>query len=122
MSTNIQQLIAAADAVVPRISADELRAMQQRERVTIVDVREDDEVRESGKIPGAIAIPIGLIEARADRRMPSYDSRLNPEAPVVLYCASGNRAALAGKALVDLRYSRVYNLGGFRDESGALLS
>jgi rhodanese-related sulfurtransferase len=29
-----------------------------------------------------------------------------------LYCASGGRAALAGKALKDLGYERVYNLGG----------
>ena len=39
---------------------------------------------------------------------------------VILYCASGGRAALGGKVLKDLGYDRVYNLGAFKDwaESG----
>ena len=115
MATNARAMIEAADAVVPRITPNELREIQQREPVTIVDVREDDEVRETGKIPGAIPIPRGLLEFRADPQMPSHDARLNPDAPVVLYCGGGSRAALAGKALFDLGYSHVYNLGGFRD-------
>ena len=115
MAATVRAMLEAANAVVPRISPDELRAMQRRGSVSVVDVREDDEVRESGKIPGAVAIPRGLLEFRADPAMPSHDPRLNPENDVVLYCGGGSRAALAGKALVDLGYSRVYNVGGFRD-------
>ena len=39
---------------------------------------------------------------------------------MILYCASGGRAALGGKVLKDLGYDRVYNLGAFKDwaESG----
>jgi rhodanese-related sulfurtransferase len=34
---------------------------------------------------------------------------------VILHCASGGRAALAGKLFKDIGYERVYNLGGFKD-------
>ena len=35
--------------------------------------------------------------------------------PIILYCAGGGRAALAGKTLRDMGFSDVRNLGGFRD-------
>ena len=40
--------------------------------------------------------------------------------PVILYCASGGRAALSGQALKEMGYDEVYNLGGFGEwaESG----
>ncbi len=34
---------------------------------------------------------------------------------MILYCASGGRAALAGKVLKDMGYEKVYNLGAFKD-------
>jgi rhodanese-related sulfurtransferase len=38
---------------------------------------------------------------------------------MILYCASGGRAALSGKVLKDMGYERVYNLGGFKDAAEA---
>ena len=34
---------------------------------------------------------------------------------MILYCAAGGRAALAGKTLQELGFGEVYNLGGFKD-------
>jgi rhodanese-related sulfurtransferase len=34
---------------------------------------------------------------------------------VIVYCASGGRAALAGQVLKELGYGEVYNLGAFKD-------
>lgn len=34
---------------------------------------------------------------------------------MILYCASGGRAALGGKLLKDMGYQKVYNLGVFKD-------
>jgi rhodanese-related sulfurtransferase len=49
-----------------------------------------------------------------------YDKSFAPEKTLILYCASGLRAALAGKVLKDMGYREVYNLGAFKDwaESG----
>ncbi|MGD9866359.1 MAG: rhodanese-like domain-containing protein, partial [Pseudodonghicola sp.] len=35
--------------------------------------------------------------------------------PIVLHCASGGRAALAGKLLKDMGYAQVYNMGGLEE-------
>jgi rhodanese-related sulfurtransferase len=47
--------------------------------------------------------------------VPSHDPNFSKDKDVIVYCASGGRAALAGKLLKDLGYERVYNLGGFKD-------
>ena len=55
----------------------------------------------------------GLLEFKADPTAPSHDPQFRPDRPVILYCASGGRASLAGKTLKDMGYADVRNLGGF---------
>ncbi|HEX8083506.1 MAG TPA: molybdopterin-synthase adenylyltransferase MoeB [Solirubrobacteraceae bacterium] len=76
--------------------------------VAIVDVRETEEVAQ-GKIPGAIHVPRGYLESRIEGAAPDRKQR------VVLYCASGNRSALAARTLRDdLGYEDVASMtGGF---------
>ena len=72
----------------------------------IVDVRETEEV-EAGKIPGAVHVPRGYLEQRIEGAAPDRDQR------VILYCASGNRSALAAKTLKeDLGYANVESMTG----------
>jgi rhodanese-related sulfurtransferase len=56
-----------------------------------------------------------MIEFYADPTSPYHRPELDPSGRTILYCASGGRSALAGKALKDLGYDRVFNLGGFKD-------
>ena len=56
-----------------------------------------------------------MLEFRADPEAPSHDKRFDKAKPIILYCASGGRSALAGKLLKDMGYEKVYNLGGFKD-------
>ncbi len=72
----------------------------------IVDVRETEEVAQ-GKIPGAVHVPRGYLESRIEGAAPDRSQR------VVLYCASGNRSALAAKTLQeDLGYENVESMTG----------
>ena len=59
-------MLAEAEAAVPRISPDEAKGLVGRPDVLFLDVREPAEVATSGKVPGALAIPRGLVEFRAD--------------------------------------------------------
>ncbi len=113
MSKSIMDLVAEAKAVVPAISADEAATMMDQENVLIVDVRDDGEVATSGKIKGALHVPRGMLESRADESTPYHDEALSKDKTVILYCGSGGRAALGGKALLDLGYRDVRNLGAF---------
>jgi len=110
----VQSMLAEADAVVPRISPDEAKGLVGRSDVLFLDVREPAEVTTSGKVPGALAVPRGLIEFRADRSLPAHDAAFDRAKTVIAYCASGGRSALVGKTLKDMGYTDVRNLGGFK--------
>ncbi|UTD27130.1 rhodanese-like domain-containing protein [Bradyrhizobium sp. WD16] len=110
----VQAMIAEADAQVPRISPQEAKSLVGRPDVVFLDVREPAEVAASGKVPGAVAVPRGLVEFRADPNSPLHDAAFDRAKTVVTYCASGGRSALVGKTLKEMGYGNVYNLGGFK--------
>ncbi|MGF1609924.1 MAG: rhodanese-like domain-containing protein [Kiloniellales bacterium] len=120
MSQSIMDMVAAAKGVVPAISAAEAAKLHGREDVLFVDVRDAEEVAQSGKIAGALNVSRGMLEFRADETTPYHNQAFAKDKTVVLYCASGGRSALCGKALLDLGYRNVKNLGAFKDwaESG----
>jgi rhodanese-related sulfurtransferase len=115
MATSVKDMLAAANAAVPRISAAEVKAMATDARVVLVDVRDGSEVKVSGKAKGALHVSRGLIEFRADPESPLHDAAFDRAKTIVVYCASGGRSALAGKTLKDMGYGDVRNLGGFKD-------
>ena len=78
------------------------------------------EVAASGKVAGALNVSRGMLEFRADPESPYHDKNFDKSKSVILYCASGGRSALAGKALKDMGYEKVYNVGGFKDWTGAV--
>ena len=119
MTTGIKEMIEAANAVVPRIAPEDAKAMIAKRDVLVVDVREPPEVAASGKVVGAVNIPRGMLEFRADANSPHHDPRFDKSKTVVLYCASGARSALGGKLLKDMGYEEVFNLGGFQEWASA---
>lgn len=116
----VQQMLDEANAAVPKISPEEAKGLVGREDVVFLDVREPNEVATSGKVPGALAIPRGLVEFRADPASPLHEAAFDRAKTVVAYCASGGRSALVLKTLKDMGYENVRNLGGFKGwvESG----
>jgi rhodanese-related sulfurtransferase len=123
MPTSVKQLMDAANAVVQRITPTQAREMMSQGGALVVDVRDTPEVEQSGKVAGSIHVSRGMLEFRADPESPYHDKHFSKDRPVILYCASGGRAALAGKTLKDMGYGSVYNLGAFKDwaESGGSL-
>ncbi len=115
MTTGLKQMIEAAHAVVPRISAAQAQDLVASGQAVMIDVRDAPEVEKSGKVSGALHISRGMLEFRADPDSPYHDKNLRKDRPVILYCASGGRSALSGKTLKDLGYAEVYNLGTFKD-------
>src|SRR3954447_17483140 len=74
--------------------------------VAIVDVRETEEYS-VGHLPGAKHVPRGYLESRIEGAVPDRSQR------VVLYCASGNRSALAAHTLrEELGYENVESMTG----------
>ena len=120
MVTSVKQMMEEANAAVPKITVAEARAMIAKGNALIVDVRDAPEVDKTGKISGALHHSRGMLEFRADPESPYHDKNFAKDKTVLLYCASGGRAALSGKVLKDMGYAQVFNMGGFKDwaESG----
>jgi len=120
MATDVKHMLEAANAVVPRVTPAQAREMIAKRNTLVVDVRDAPEVQQSGKVAGAVHVSRGMLEFRADPESPYHDKNFAKDKTLILYCASGGRSALAGKALKDMGYDRVYNLGAFKEwaESG----
>lgn len=110
--TNINEILREANELVPRINFDDASALIDDPNTIILDVREEQELRESGKIKGAIHVPRGLLEFV----FRPEDYVKEPEKmKILVYCAAGARAALAAKTLIYIGYKDVFNLGGFKE-------
>jgi rhodanese-related sulfurtransferase len=115
MATCVKQLLDVANAAVPRITPAQAKELMANANTLVVDVRDAQEVQNSGKIAGAINVSRGMIEFRADDATPYHDKAFARGKTIILYCASGGRSALAGKVLLDMGYQDVRNLGSFKD-------
>ncbi|WP_170345108.1 rhodanese-like domain-containing protein [Ruegeria atlantica] len=111
MTVTVKEMMEAANAVVERVDAAQAKTMTEQGGL-LLDIRDANELEQTGRAAGAHHIPRGMLEFRADDTLQSHDPELRKDRPIVLYCASGGRAALAGKLLKDMGYQRVYNLGG----------
>lgn len=114
MSLTLQEMIAAANAVVERIDGEKAQALIA-DGALLLDIRDAPELEKTGRAVGAHHIPRGMLEFRADPNSPFHDAELRKDRAIVLHCAGGGRAALAGKLLKDMGYVEVYNLGGLND-------
>jgi rhodanese-related sulfurtransferase len=115
MPTSVKQLLETANAAVPRVTPAQAKEMIAKGNVLVVDVRDALELKQGGKVAGAVPVPRGMLEFRADPDSPAHDQNFARDKTVIVYCASGGRSALSGKTLKDLGYEKVYNLGGFKD-------
>jgi muramoyltetrapeptide carboxypeptidase len=102
-------LIAEAKQRITELSPDEARERQERDAsLVFLDVREPNEWN-LGHVPGAVHIPRGMMETKIEQAVPR-------DREVVIYCASGNRSALAADTLRQMGYEKVSSMaGGWRD-------
>ena len=122
MPSTVKEMLAAANAAVPRLTPQQVGDMVAAGSAVLLDVRDAPELANGGKIKGALHVSRGMLEFRADPDSPYYNPALQKDKPVVLYCASGGRSALAGLTLKELGYRTVYNAGGFGELAAAGLA
>ena len=101
-----RELVAEAKTRVREVTVEQVMQQQaQGEDVVYVDVREDSEW-DAGHMPGAVHLGRGVLEVKVDQVFP------DPATPLVLYCAGGNRSALAADILQVMGYSAVASMSG----------
>ncbi|KGX91617.1 molybdopterin biosynthesis MoeB protein [Pontibacillus halophilus JSM 076056 = DSM 19796] len=77
--------------------------LEQGEQLNIIDVREDDEVRE-GMIPGAKHVRLGTVEERV--------SEFDKDKEYVMVCRSGGRSGKAYQYLESQGFNVINMEGG----------
>jgi rhodanese-related sulfurtransferase len=107
-SSSAKDLISRAQRTVPSISCEEYRLLRlQNVQHILLDVRERDEW-DKGHIDGAFHIPRGFLEFKIEEAVPDKSTS------IVVCCAKGGRAALAGETLRRIGYTNVrYLVGGY---------
>ena len=115
MAKSVKDLLAEANASVPKLSPADAAERMRSGDVLVVDVRDPTEVQQSGKLKGAVAVSRGMLEFRADPESPYHNPVFQKGKTILVHCASGGRSALAGKTLQGMGYTSVFNIGGFKD-------
>ena len=99
-------LINESKARIREISANDAVASPEP-GVVYYDCREPNEYA-LGHIPGAVFLPRGTLETKIEAVIPR-------DRKVLIYCASGNRSALAADTMQQMGYTDVASMsGGFR--------
>ena len=107
MPSSVREMLAEANASVPRLNPAEAREMIGKGNVLLVDVRDAPEFASGGKLKGAVNVPRGMLEFRADPESPLHNPAFQKDKVVLVYCGSGGRAALSGQTLKELGYHSV---------------
>lgn len=111
MTMSLKDLVAEARSHVPVVSPQEA----QDSADLILDVREPAELDTSGRIAGALNIPRGVLEMRADPESQTAERRLTERrgsGRVQVLCGSGGRAAMAAHTLSRMGYDAAVIEGG----------
>ena len=126
MSLTSSQLLAKVKQKIKQVSHLQVRrALENGNGPYLIDIREREEVLD-GYIPDATFIPRGFLELDIEEEVTK-----DRDAPIVLYCAAGNRSALAARDLEYMGYTEVSSMvggfrawknAGFKIEQGGLLS
>lgn len=114
MRHTIDAVLAAARARLRRVTpAEAARAV--REGAVLVDTRDSDDRARDGVIPGAVHVPLNVLEWRVDpesgHQSPALAGR---EDRIILICHEGYSSSLAASRLHDLGFTNTTDVvGGF---------
>lgn len=119
MAMTAHDLLAAARAIVPEVTAEHVHSRPPVAGRVVVDVRERNEF-DAGHLPGAIHISKSYIEVLIEEKVPDR------ETPITLYCAGGVRSLLAAESVMRLGYLNVESMadgvGGWKANGYELVS
>ena len=111
----IQNLVSEAMSEIKTIDAGEAYQMVQNKNCNLIDIRESNELENTGRVEGASHIPRGMLEVYLDPNSQIFQNgQIDQNKEFVLFCAGGVRSALAVKSLKDMGYQKVSHIdGGF---------
>ena len=113
MIKTIQNLVAEAMNKIKTIDVDQAYQMVKDKNCNLIDIRESNELENTGRVEGASHIPRGMLEVYLDPNSPMFQNgKIEQNREFVLFCAGGVRSALAVKSLKEMGYQKVSHING----------
>jgi|SRR5210317_439747 rhodanese-related sulfurtransferase len=111
----VGQLVDEALKEIKTISADQALENFKKKEINLIDIRENVELENEGRVENSIHIPRGKLEIFLDPNSALFQQGvLDQNKEMVLFCAGGVRSALAVKALKNMGYEKISHIeGGF---------
>ena len=109
---SVAELVAEAEAEIDTLAIDEALKLHGQRGVTFVDIRDVRELEREGRIPGAVHAPRGMLEFWIDPESPYHRKDFARGDRYVLFCAKGQRSALATQQLQRMGFGPVCHVGG----------
>ncbi len=106
------ELVKQAKQQIENLTPAEVKKELEKGNVTLIDIRESEELKQNGSIPGSVHAPRGMLEFYADPSLPYHKQEFNRDNRIILHCASGGRSALAAVTLQQMGYTNVAHLDG----------
>jgi rhodanese-related sulfurtransferase len=97
---------------IPQITVDKLDDIISDSRYRIIDVRDPKGIEKQGRIPGAINIPLDLVEQVIGKRHVEHDSIFNHDGPFLFCCTGGVLSYLGAIRAKENGIENVFNLEG----------
>ena len=118
---SIQTLVSDAMKQIKTITADDAFQMVERNNCNFIDIREINELENTGRVEGSSHIPRGMLEVYLDPNSVLFkNGKLDQSKEFIVFCAGGVRSALAVKSLKDMGYEKISHVdGGFASISNS---
>ena len=111
-SKSATDLVKEAKQQIENLTPDQVQQELSNGNATLIDIRESEELKQNGKIAGAVHAPRGMLEFYADSSLPYHRPEFDKSKRIILHCASGGRSALAAATLKQMGYEKVAHLDG----------
>ena len=108
-----KELVAAAEARIRTVSAEDAMDMLDSDDCVFVDLRDVRELKREGGIPGAFHCPRGLLEFWIDPESPYHHAVFAEPKEFVFFCNLGWRSALAADIAQQMGLKSCHIDGGF---------
>ena len=110
-----QTLVFEALKDVKTITPDEALKLSNDNKCNLIDIREKEELDNTGRVENSNHIPRGMLEFWLDPESPYFkNGKIDMNKEMVLFCAGGLRSALAAKSLKEMGFEKVSHIdGGF---------
>ena len=121
MHKSAMDFVKEAKKQIENLTPQQVQEELSKGNVTLIDLRESEELKQNGRIAGSVHAPRGMLEFYADPSLPYHKPAFNKNKRIILHCGSGGRSALSAVTLKQMGYENIAHMdGGFKawKESG----